>query len=173
MTPVSGPFAAAQFEQLSDAERLSRPSFEPMNAGVSIAGDALTFGSMRGRDYRYDTIVVDSPKRNSYTPASGVLAAAMMTAPSAKAPARTTGLGKFAPRPNEQPAADLSRARYVIADIATLHDATAILTTAPSGAVPVPDPPEKGAMLRALATYYAAAPADRGKYAVIGSWELT
>jgi len=102
-----------------------------------------------------------------------VLAAALMTAPSANAPSRRNGLGKYSPPPKQPAAAGLSRARYVIADVKTLHDATSILTNAPSGAIPIPDPPEKGAMSRALAAYYAKAPADRGKYAVMGSWELT
>jgi hypothetical protein len=173
LTSTSEPFAAAQFEQLTDADRLSRQSFEPMHAGVAIADDAITFGPMRGRDYSYDTFVVDAPKPTKpYVPASGVLAAAVMTAPSASAPGRNNGLGKYSPPGTQPAAAGLSRARYIIGDIATLRDSTSILTTAPSGAIPIPDPPEKGAMSRALAAYYAKAPADRGKYAVMGSWEL-
>jgi hypothetical protein len=172
-SPTSEPFAAAQFEQMSDADRLSRPSFEPMHAGVAVAADAIDFGPMRGRDYSYATFVVDAPKPTKpYLPASGVLAAALRTAPSANAPARNNGLGKYSP-PSAQPAAaGLARARYVIADVTTLDDATSILANAPSGGIPIPDPPEKGAMSRALAAYYGKSPADRGKYAVMGNWEL-
>ena len=44
-TPVTDRFAAAQFLELSDDEKLARPSFEPMPAGVTFAGGDLAFGS--------------------------------------------------------------------------------------------------------------------------------
>ena len=44
-TPVTDQFAAAQFLELSDDEKLARPSFEPMPAGVTFAGGDITFGS--------------------------------------------------------------------------------------------------------------------------------
>ena len=63
----------------------------------------------------------------------------------------------------------MGRACYVIADVATLVESTGVLASA---AVAAPDPPEKGGMMRALASYYTHVPADRGRYAVMGSWEL-
>jgi hypothetical protein len=171
LPPVSGPFAAAQFEQMSDAQQLSRPSFEPMNAGVSIASDVVAFGPSRGRDYAYATLVVDAPTpAKRYTPGAAAQMAAHLGGPAARAPSQTTGMRKYAPPPNQPPAARMARAGYVIADVATLTDSTAVLA---SNSVPVPDPPEKGAMMRALVSYYAVVPADRGKYAVMGAWELT
>lgn len=44
-TPVTDQFAAAQFLELSDDEKLARPSFEPMPAGVTFAGGDVSFGS--------------------------------------------------------------------------------------------------------------------------------
>ena len=44
-TPVDDQFAAAQFLELSDDEKLARPSFELMLAGVTFAGGDITFGS--------------------------------------------------------------------------------------------------------------------------------
>ena len=41
--PVRDFFAPAQFFEMSDDEKLSRPSFEPMAAGVSIGSDAIVF----------------------------------------------------------------------------------------------------------------------------------
>jgi hypothetical protein len=38
---LTEPFAAAQYESLNDAQRLSRPSFEPMAAGAQAQGRAL------------------------------------------------------------------------------------------------------------------------------------
>jgi hypothetical protein len=182
ITPVTGQFAAAQFEQMSDADQLSRPSFEPMNAGVAIDAAALAFGPCQGRDYQYQTQVVDAPIPGSSTPPSSrrqgkypLTVAAQMAAhlsgPAAKAPSRNTGLGKYSQSPSQPPAAKMYRARYVIADVVNLVDKTLALATVPPS-LPIPDPPEKGAMMRMLASYYAAVPADRGKYAVMGAWEL-
>jgi hypothetical protein len=176
LAPVTDQFAAAQFEQLSDAEQLSRPSFEPMNAGVAIASGGLAFGSARGRAYRYATQVVDTPDAPAriagiYSLSGAAQQAALRNGPAARAPCRNTGLGTYAPPPSQPAAAQLGRGQYVIADKTTLNDMTAILQGAPGGGVPVPDPPEKGAMTRALQSYYAAVPGDRGKYAVVGSWE--
>jgi len=54
-------FAAGQFQDLSDADKLSRPSFELMDAGVSVASDAAAHGGSIGIDVEYETIIVDAP----------------------------------------------------------------------------------------------------------------
>ena len=41
--PVNDFFAPAQFFEMSDDEKLSRPSFEPMDAGVTFISDAIVF----------------------------------------------------------------------------------------------------------------------------------
>ena len=41
--PVKEFFAPAQFFEMSDDEKLSRPSFEPMAAGVSIGSEEFAF----------------------------------------------------------------------------------------------------------------------------------
>lgn len=41
--PVRDFFAPAQFLDLTDDEKLSRPSFEPMDAGVALISDAIVF----------------------------------------------------------------------------------------------------------------------------------
>src|SRR5207244_6695629 len=134
------------------------------------------FGSVRGRAYHSATQVVDTPDAPAriagiYSLSGAAQQAALRNGPAAKAPCRNTGLGTYAPLPSQPAAAQLGRGQYVIADKTTLNDVTAILQTAPGGGVPVPHPPEKGAMTRALQSYYAAVPGDRGKYAVVGSWE--
>jgi hypothetical protein len=167
------PFAAAQFEQMTDAEKLSRPSFEPMNGGVSIAGDAIRFSDARGREFGYSTVVVnEAAPANTYKMSAVVQMAGNLNGPGTKAPAATRGLGKYGPPPGQPPAATLARAQYVIADVSTLQVATQILATAPGGPIPTPNPPEKGAMMSALNQYFKSVPSQRGKYAVMGSWEL-
>jgi hypothetical protein len=55
-------FAPAQFQDFSDADRLSRPSFAPERAGVdlSAAGADLRSSAMVKRVVRYEEIIIDS-----------------------------------------------------------------------------------------------------------------
>ena len=63
---VTGPgvgdvFAPGDFLSLSNDEKLSRPAFETMAAGVTVAGAALTGGARTQTNFGYRTIVVDQP----------------------------------------------------------------------------------------------------------------
>ena len=55
-------FAMGQFQNLSDADRLSRPGYESQDAGVELGGDgnALTTARVVRRSARYELHVVDS-----------------------------------------------------------------------------------------------------------------
>lgn len=55
-------FAPAQFQDLSDAERLSRPAFAPERGGLelSAAGQQLATSRMVKRVVRYEEIIIDS-----------------------------------------------------------------------------------------------------------------
>ena len=56
-TPTREEFAPAQFFEMSDAEKLSRPSFSEFDAGVAIGGDPLPHADfMRQRDVAYEVI---------------------------------------------------------------------------------------------------------------------
>ena len=58
-------FAPAQFFEMSDDEKLSRPSFEPMEAGVRLGSDAFLFTDTHDcfevDTIAYETIIVDQP----------------------------------------------------------------------------------------------------------------
>ncbi|THH35620.1 DUF6603 domain-containing protein [Neolewinella litorea] len=58
-------FAIAQFQNLSDAEKLSRPSFqqEVSGAELSVAGTTTRTGFMTKRTVRYEQIVIDTNYR--------------------------------------------------------------------------------------------------------------
>jgi hypothetical protein len=56
---VSEPFAPAQFAELSDAQKLSAPAFEPMPAGVRIGAAAPAFGAAVETELGWETAVVD------------------------------------------------------------------------------------------------------------------
>jgi hypothetical protein len=62
--PVEEQFPAAQFLELSDAERLSRRSFEPFQSGVEIAGGVAPRADYQTRvDVAYEVIYVRKPRR--------------------------------------------------------------------------------------------------------------
>jgi hypothetical protein len=61
LSEVTDLFSAGTYLDLSDDEKLSRPSFEPMPAGARIRppGEAATFDEARQADLRYETFVCD------------------------------------------------------------------------------------------------------------------
>lgn len=58
-------FALGHFKDLKEAEKLSKPSFQPMKGGLSLtAGAAQTMtGSATARSLRYETIIIDDIHR--------------------------------------------------------------------------------------------------------------
>ena len=68
--PVRDFFAPAQFFEMSDDDKLSRPSFEPMAAGVTIGSDEFAF-SAQTEDWlevdaiKFETIIVDKEKNET------------------------------------------------------------------------------------------------------------
>ena len=68
LLPVTEPFAAAQFLNLTDDQALSRPSFEPMRAGLSAGGDAVDAGNATVVAATYKTVAVDGATRTIRPP---------------------------------------------------------------------------------------------------------
>jgi hypothetical protein len=60
-------FAVAQFQQMNDGEKLSRPSYESMNGGIELGspGEQLACGRAVKRNVRYDEIVIDTNQKRS------------------------------------------------------------------------------------------------------------
>jgi hypothetical protein len=119
-------FAIAQFTDLSDADKVSAPSYELFNAGVSIGDVPLGNGKDAPRDIEYVTKIIDDYEARSrvsqlYRMPAGVHEALVGTRTAAAA--ASTGLRGFAtsdPRP-----ITVDPARYVIAstvDLSTRDD---------------------------------------------------
>jgi hypothetical protein len=55
-------FAIAQFQDMDDASKLSRPAYEPQHSGLelSVAGQQLASSKMVKRVIRYEEIIIDS-----------------------------------------------------------------------------------------------------------------
>jgi hypothetical protein len=60
ITPVNEQFAAAQYQQMSDAEKLSRPSYQQMKSGVTIgAAGGPQSSKMTRRQIAYEITIID------------------------------------------------------------------------------------------------------------------
>jgi hypothetical protein len=99
-------FAPGQFLDLSDTERLSRPSFEKLDAGLRIGGDEVAFGGANGRQelmavapVAYETALIDrrgqAVAAGSYTPDPVRLAAAVALGAVARKGVAHTGRTRY------------------------------------------------------------------------------
>lgn len=76
LTPVKDHFARGQFENISDAKKISGPSFEKFNAGVRAGSDKIEFDHPVSYTLEYETEVIDEnrvahtidPSEPSYDP---------------------------------------------------------------------------------------------------------
>jgi hypothetical protein len=60
----SEPFPIAQFQEFTDAEKLSKPAFQPEKSGVQLAASDATLATGRAveRHVRYETVILDSTR---------------------------------------------------------------------------------------------------------------
>ena len=70
LEPVKEFFAPAQFFEMSDDEKLSRPSFEPMAAGLSIGSEEFGFSEddndwLEVEAIKFETIIMNKEKNES------------------------------------------------------------------------------------------------------------
>jgi hypothetical protein len=63
-TPTTGQFAASQFQDLSDDERLSRPSFEPFQDGVAFGAAQTVVSGEQVSTASYETIFIPDERRH-------------------------------------------------------------------------------------------------------------
>jgi hypothetical protein len=117
-------FALAQFDDLSDAEKLSLPSFVPLPSGVVVGSDAVDVGqSGRSRavitPVVYATTIIDAPSRRmpglAYTLAGPDLIA--MNARTGAPTSSTSGAGRYAPAAGTVARVTLAPERFLIADV--------------------------------------------------------
>jgi hypothetical protein len=94
-------FAPGQFNALSDADKLSLPSFELYDAGVTIGSNAVVSGQDSARTVVYEESYIDAPM--SYSRPTGVYlmganlnSALMRQGAGFASPVANTGFAKFA-----------------------------------------------------------------------------
>jgi len=99
-------FAPAQFFEMSDAEKLSRPSFESMPAGVSLGSEGFSFNAGDGLEVpaiQFETIIVGEPQdgagatppENEYQLSPLLLVKQARFGAAANSDLRHTGAGKY------------------------------------------------------------------------------
>jgi hypothetical protein len=95
-------FAMAQFQDMDDAAKLSRPAFEDQDAGIELTAAQGTLASARvvRRSARYELIVVDSKSRTqAAAEAHGIAAARGFAAAHGTAEAHGIAAANAAPAP--------------------------------------------------------------------------
>ena len=122
--PFTDYFAAGQFLSLSDADKLSKPSFERYDAGVTIGSAAIFGGADSPRTVSYEERYVRDPAGFSvfsrfYAMPAGIHAALTRQGAGYLAPARNSGLVKYA-NAAAQPAVSAADTSYVIASTGNL-----------------------------------------------------
>ena len=129
--PVAAPravddvFAAGDFLELSEDERLARPSFEAMHAGVAVQPAGFASGDPVGSEMDFDDVIVGAggasvgpATKGTITGAAAALAAVF--GPAARSPLRSTGARRFAAAAL---GVELRRQTYVVASVDDLTSA--------------------------------------------------
>lgn len=159
---VSDFFARAQFEELSDADKLSIPSYEKMDAGAQVAVAEVTVGAAIGTDLVYQTIVLGGEvDADTYQLPPDRLRLLEARAVPLRGGALRAREGRFAPPPGTPPQVALAEEQFMIASTLDLSPRADLV---PAGS--------KGAAVVALAQYLVAHPAERGQLRVVALHEL-
>lgn len=166
-------FAAGQYQNLSEAEKLSRDSYELMDAGVSIESDAVTTGDIRAKPLLYETIVIDAPEPGTMIPFRDFDVRRLGTTPltaldfskmaerAAVDLAPRLGLDRYAPTLAEGSRLRRGEEEYVIASTDTLEVRDGLATSM-----------TRGDALDALRDLVAAHPAEKQRWQVIARHEV-
>jgi hypothetical protein len=154
-------FPSGEFEQLTDAQKLSRPSFEKMHGGVQVSSAAVKGGASIPASIEFETRLVDS-ELDSRPGANYKLPQRVQLSHVRGGPSARSALGRGGQRAFEGDAKFVESAELF--QVATTDDL--------SGRLDVTTPTTKGAALQALDQYLAAHPDERGALQVVPIAEL-
>jgi hypothetical protein len=162
---VKDVFARGQFQKLSDHDKLTFPSFEPLDAGMALSSDAVALGPGKGREVVYETVILDSEfERRPDRPYRLTLRhqqAMMERGVAGGAPMRSTGFGRFAGDPRAPAPFTLDDEQFVVVsaeDLAVRADISA--------------PATRGQASDELARYLSTHPEERGQLQVVSQYEV-
>jgi hypothetical protein len=158
LTAVEEHFAPAQFDDLTDDERLSRPAFERMKAGVRSESFGIDADAPLALDLKYETVLVDVERPDWRRPADALseIVAGSLAASSASVRA---GVVAVTIPPG---ALSLTGDRFVIAGTDALDTRIDLLAEPSTAAVAE----------RVLADHLRAHPEDANRLQVLSTAEL-
>jgi hypothetical protein len=164
--PLPEDFAVAQFTSMSDADKLSAPSFEQFHAGVSLGAAPIANGHDAPRTVSYQERYLDDYTTVSrfgsiYEMPAAVHGVLVRSGLGFAVPAATTGLGKYVPPGTTRPIT-VSRMRYLVASTADLTARADILPAATTHLQ----------AKTALENFLAANPGQRGAIQVVTAAEV-
>jgi hypothetical protein len=119
-------FPPGDFEDLSETEQLSRPSFEEMDAGVSVGGDFVDapLAALKQARLDYETRIIDAPWHDRPAPRAPLERTLQLTAVARGSRATSawenTGSGKFTPAVPADRGVVLAPETYGVASLDTL-----------------------------------------------------
>ncbi len=126
-------FAAGQFLTLSDADKLSHPSFELFDTGVTIGSTAIVSGADAPRTVKYDERYIDVPNGFSrltplYAMPAKIHGALVGWGAGFTSPLKNTGMSKYRSGPGG-PAITTQDPSYVVAGMDDLAVRSDIVTS--------------------------------------------
>jgi hypothetical protein len=167
---VTDYFAPGQFLELTEAQSLTRPSFEQLPSGIELPGDAVSFGGqsdeglMTTAEIMYDTKTFPpdaAPEKKTTTMTEAAVLGAVAVGAAAHSAARRTGTAKYR---GEQRDVAPQEIRYVVASTDDLTPVTGIV-------------PAEGtsytAAAEALSQHVAQTKELRGRVKVVAAQEVT
>jgi hypothetical protein len=163
--PKREDFAIAQFTDMSDADKVSAPSYELFDAGISLGDVALSNGHDSERTIEYQDRYIDDYQKPArlgglYRMPADVHAVLSAAGAAAQAPSRTTGVRAF--QPVGASPIEVSRAGYVLASTDDLTLRSDVLGNATTYAQ----------ANQAMAAYLDVHPEDTGRIQLLPEHEL-
>jgi hypothetical protein len=162
---VQDQFAPAQFFDLSDTDKLSRPSFELHNAGVVMSGSLVTNSAPVSKTIDYETYFIDTPgdlRVDEGVPQSfpwGDIVVVMLTGAAAQKPISRAGNRRYTAPGNPIKVADPA---FALVDTTSLTSQAAV----PAGKTTYSD------VDALLAGALASSPAQRDNLQIVATHEL-
>jgi hypothetical protein len=160
-------FAPGQFNALSDADKLSAPSFELYDAGVTIGSSAISAGEDSARTVVYEEFYIDSPMSYSRSTGPYLMDAAISAALGRQgagflSPVTHTGMSKY----NAGPALGSIATADAGFVIAGTNDLSVRSDLAPAAGVTYFQ------ARAALAAHLASTPSDSGNLQIMSLYEV-
>jgi len=154
-------FAIAQFEDLSDQDKLSQASFTKLDAGFSVGSGVARAANSAPGVLDYYTDYFEPSGLTIYVLPSSLQQALIATAPSALGPSQSIGVRNYALPPNAVRAVAVNEASFSV-----------VSTTDLSDQAHVTGPVSKSLAYDAMKTYLAANPEARGTIQILPTHEV-